>query len=183
MLLPIQIESWRLWFEQDYYERDRLKGAEVIFGERYHLIVIHCSSKLSVFEYGYSLYFMAILGCSSIYSSIFQRIFFVLFSYSTAHTTEQHLFCMLVSFLENGAIWVPEFSIRGAVSSDRRSEVVCLYWYCIMYTGTIECGVSESVGPTKEEWGESAHCWMGMQVNFILKFIFCDIFLPWYTLL
>jgi hypothetical protein len=50
--------------------------------------------------------------------------------------------------------------------------------YCIMYTGAIECGDSESVGATKEEWGESAHCWMGMQVNFILKFIFCDIFLP-----
>jgi hypothetical protein len=40
-------------------------------------------------------------------------------------------------FLENKAIWVWEFSIRSAVPSYRRSEMVCLYYVsCILVTSS-----------------------------------------------
>jgi hypothetical protein len=40
-------------------------------------------------------------------------------------------------FLENKAIWVWEFSIRSAVPSDRRSEIVSLYHVsCILVTSS-----------------------------------------------
>ena len=82
-------------------KKDRLKGAEVVFGERYGLVIhcLHCSSILYTGMVWYNLYFIPSVHCSNMLLvsilwlfyivrvySIFQAEFFVIyFCISTAN--------------------------------------------------------------------------------------------------